>query len=130
MTSAWNCLYFATLELVHSAPIKQRIINAYRGHLKLIPEEQLPLEIRESFAQVMRNLGGVQPLRGEDAVAASVRKMSGHEADECATAIVEMFEQLCRSHVIQTRPAGAVVMLHPVESTQQDLDIPALIAHA
>jgi hypothetical protein len=59
-------------------------------------------------------LRGVQPLRGEDAVAASVRKMSNQEADDCASLIVEIFGLMCRDHV----PAGrtnTVVQLHSVE---------------
>ena len=84
MISAWECFHFATLELVRSTPIKQRLVAAYRRHLASLPEEQLPLDVREMFGQVMRCLRGVQPLKGEDAVAASVRKMSNQEADECA----------------------------------------------
>ncbi len=52
----------------------------------------------------MRSLCGVQPLRGEDAVTASVRKMSNQEADDCATLIVEMFDQMCKTHVNAARP--------------------------
>ncbi|HEY4968361.1 MAG TPA: hypothetical protein VII35_00555, partial [Steroidobacteraceae bacterium] len=88
MISAWDCFHYATLELVRSTPIKQRLISAYRRHLAALPEDQLPSEVRESFGHVMRVLRGVQPLPGEDAVAASVRKMSNQEADECASLIV------------------------------------------
>ena len=73
MVRAWESLHFATLELVRSAPIKQRLISAYRRHLSLIPTDQLPGEIQESFRHLMSSLHGVQPQRGEDAVAASVR---------------------------------------------------------
>jgi hypothetical protein len=73
MISAWDCFHFATLELVRSTPIKQRLVAAYRRYLASLPQDQLPGEVRESFGQVMRCLSGVQPLRGEDAVAASVR---------------------------------------------------------
>src|ERR1700683_2811806 len=102
MISAWECLHNATLELVRSTPIKQRLVRAYRRHLASLPEEQLPGEVRESFGQVMRCLRGVQPLRGEDAVAASVRKMSNQEADECAALIVEIFGLMCRTHADPT----------------------------
>ena len=72
MISAWDCFHCACLELVRSTPIKQRLVSAYRRHLASLPEDQLPSDVREFFGQVMRSLGGVQPLRGEDAVAASV----------------------------------------------------------
>jgi hypothetical protein len=75
---------------------------------------------------VMRSLQGVQPLRGEDAVAASVRKMSNQEADECAALIVEIFGLMCRVHVAPSRP-NTVVQLHSVDCPT-DYEVPALIA--
>ena len=55
----------------------------------------------------MRSLCGVQPLRGEDAVAASVRKMSNQEADDCAALIVEIFGLMCQADVNAARPSYA-----------------------
>jgi hypothetical protein len=127
MSSAWECLHFATLELVRSTPIKQRLICAYRRHLGELPEDALPGEVRESFRQVIRSLRGVQPLRGEDAVSASVRKMSNQEADECAAMIVEIFGMVCRSN-LSNRPT-AVVQLHSVECQPVEYEAPALIAN-
>jgi hypothetical protein len=128
MISAWECFHYATLELVRSTPIKQRLISAYRRHLAALPEDQLPSEVRESFGHVMRVLRGVQPLPGEDAVAASVRKMSNQEADECASLIVEIFGLMSRFNVVANRPA-AVVQLHSVDCAPADYETPALIAH-
>src|SRR6202795_3967335 len=127
MISAWDCFHFATLELVRSSPIKQRLVCAYRRHLATVPEDQLPSEVRESFGQVLRCLRGVQPLPGEDAVAASVRKMSNQEADECAALIVEIFGVMCRVNVAPSRPS-AVVQLHSVDSVSADYEAPTLIA--
>ena len=127
MITAWECFHFATLELVRSTPIKQRLVCAYRRYLASMPEEELPSEARESFGQVMRSLCGVQPLRGEDAVAASVRKMSNQEADECAAQIVEIFGLMCRTQHLASRP-GTVVQLHSVERTSDEFSAPALIA--
>jgi len=128
MVSAWDCFHFATLELVRSAPIKQRLISAYRRHLAVIPEDEVPFEIRDCFGRVMRSLCGVRPLRGEDAVAASVRKMSNQEADECASLIVEMFGQISRTQTVVPRPSGSLVKLHAVETPAEAYDVPALIA--
>jgi hypothetical protein len=128
MISAWENLHFATLELVRSTPIKQRLICAYRRHLAAIPEDQLPAEVRESFAQMMRSLCGVQPLRGEDAVAASVRKMSNQEADDCAALVVEIFGITCRALLNGARQSAAVVQLHNTERESSDFEGPALIA--
>ena len=46
----------------------------------------------------------MQPLRGEDAVTASVRKMSDQEADDCAALIVEMFGMLSRVEPARRNP--------------------------
>jgi hypothetical protein len=133
MTSAWESFHFATLELVRSTPIKQRLVSAYRRHLAGLQEEQLPGELREPFGQVLRSLRGVQPLRGEDAVTASVRKMSNQEADDCAALIVEMFGRICRAQSNGARSNALVVKLHSVEpeslpQAESPFDIPTLIA--
>jgi hypothetical protein len=127
MISAWECFHCATLELVRSSPIKQRLINAYRRCLSSPPEDQLPGEVRESFGQVMRCLRGVQPLPGEDAVVASVRKLSNQEADDCAALIVEIFGLICRINVASSRP-NTVVQLHAVDCAPADYDTPVLTA--
>jgi hypothetical protein len=128
MISAWDSLHSATLELVRSTPIKQRLISAYRRHLASVAEEQLPSEARGTFSRVMRNLAGVQPLRGEDAVAASVRKMSNQEADDCAALIVEIFGALCRADSGAQRQTAAVVQLRSVECEPVEFSVPTLIA--
>jgi hypothetical protein len=127
MISVWECFHFATLELVRSTPIKQRLVCAYRRYLASLPPEEVPPEVRESYGQVMRSLCGVQPLRGEDAVAASVRKMSNQEADECAAQIVEIFGLMCKTQHSSVR-SGTVVQLHAVERTADEFAAPALIA--
>jgi hypothetical protein len=128
MISAWENLHFAMLELVRSAPIKQRLIAAYRRHLTGVVEEQLPAEVRASFSQVMRSLALVQPMRGEDAVAASVRKMSNQEADDCAVLIVEVFGAMCRADAGAARTSAAVVQLRSVDCLPSEFETPALVA--
>jgi hypothetical protein len=132
MISAWESLHFATLELVRSTPIKQRLVASYRRHLVAISAEQLPSEVRESFAQVIGSLSEVRPLKGEDAVAASVRKMSIQEADDCAALIVEIFGITCRLLLSAARASAEVVQLHTAERDAEHSldgdDIPALIA--
>jgi hypothetical protein len=127
MVNAWECFHFATLELVRSTPIKQRLVCAYRRHLASLQESEIPIEVRESFGQVIRNLCGVAPLRGEDAVTASVRKMSNQEADDCAAQIVEIFGLVCKTHHSATRSAS-VVQLHSVERADDEFPTAALLA--
>jgi hypothetical protein len=128
MISPWDSLHSAILELVRSTPIKQRLICVYRRHLSTLMVEQLPSEVRGTFAQVMQILGGVQPLRGEDAVVASVRKMSAQQADDCAALIVEIFGMMSRRHAEVARPHNTVVQLQTVERTASDYEITALVA--
>jgi hypothetical protein len=134
MISAWDSLHSAILELVRSTPIKQRLICVYRRYLSPLMVEQLPSEARGTFAQVMQILGGVQPLRGEDAVVASVRKMSAQQADDCAALIVEIFGVLARVESVQRQPAP-VVQLRSVERPtemerpQEEFEVAALIAN-
>jgi hypothetical protein len=123
-------LHCATLELVRSTPIKQRLISAAR-HLTALVEDQLPSESRDSFAQLMRSLAGVQPQRGEDVIVASVRKMSNQQADDCAALIVEIFGALCRADSLAQRSPTAVssiVQLRPLDRQPEEFQVPALSA--
>jgi len=115
MSNAWESLHSTALELARSAPIKQRLVNAYRRHLSSLPADQLPGEVRETFDLLMATLHGIAPLRGEDAVTASVRKMSVQEADECAALLVEMYGLTSRAMIVSERPSAQVVKLHALE---------------
>jgi hypothetical protein len=134
MISAWESLHFATQELVRSTPIKQRLVCAYRRHLADLPADQLPAEVRETYGRMLLSLQNVRPLRGEDAVAASVRKMSNQEADDCAALIVEIFGITCRVLLNAARASAAIVQLHStereaaIERQGEDFEVPALIA--
>ena len=124
-------LHCAALELVRSTSIKQRLISASR-HLTPLVEDELPSEIRGSFAQLMQAFAGVRPLRGEDVVVASVRKMSNQQADDCATLIVEIFGTLCRTESLAQRPqapVASIVQLRSVERAAEEFAAPALIAN-
>jgi hypothetical protein len=135
MISAWDNLHSATLELVRGTPIKQRLVSVYRRYLSTLIAEQLPSEARGTFSEVMSILAGVQPQRGEDAVVASVRKLSAQQADDCAGLIVEIFGALSRAESAQRQPA-AVVQLRSIERPAEPLPppldefaVPALIAN-
>jgi hypothetical protein len=67
-------------------------------------------------------------LRGEDAVAASVRKMSNQEADDCAALIVEIFGLISRVAQLNASRPASVVQLHSVDYTSAEFEVPALIA--
>ena len=121
-------LHSAALELVRSTSIKQRLISAAR-HLTPLTEDQLPNETRGSFAQLMRALAGVQPQRGEDAVVASVRKMSNQQADDCAALIVEIFGVLCRAEPAAQRAQTSVSnIVQLLDRQPEEFQVPVLSA--
>lgn len=96
--TAWDRFQGATLSLARSGPIKDRLADAYRKYLAQVREEELPREMREEFRAVSRTLTRERPmLRGEDAVRATIRKMSNDEADRIACSVVRIFGALPRA---------------------------------
>lgn len=94
----WERFQGATLSLARSGPIKDRLAEAYRNYLAGVREEELPREMREEFRTLSALLTRERPLlRGEDAVRASIRKMSSDEADRVACSVVRIFGALPRS---------------------------------
>ena len=96
MSTAWEQLEGAALSLARSRPIKERLADAYRNHLALVNAEELPDTLREEFRACHDALTRERPLRGEDAVRATVRKMSNQQADEVACRVVRLFAALAR----------------------------------
>jgi hypothetical protein len=82
--------------LARHGHIKQRLIQAYQDHLKEIEEDELPIPMKQPFADLKHLLHRVAPLNGEGHVCASVRKMSVDEADECAQLMVNLFAAVIR----------------------------------
>src|SRR5689334_14313792 len=91
MSTAWQQLEAAALTLARSGPIKDRLADAYRKHLSLVSAEELPEALRAEFRACHDALTREPPLRGEEAVRATVRKLSSHEADELACTVVRLF---------------------------------------
>lgn len=103
--TTWDKFQGATLSLARSGSIKDRLAAAYRNYLADVSEEELPREIREEFRAVSTTLTRERPLsRGEDAVRATLRKMSNDEADRVACAVVRLFGAI---------PHGAQLARHP-----------------
>ena len=96
MSTAWEQLEGAALSLARSGPIKDRLTDAYRNHLALVNPEELPVALRAEFRACQDALTRERPLRGEDAVRATVRKMSNQDADLVARAVVRLFAAMAR----------------------------------
>ncbi len=82
----------AALSLARSGSIKDRLTAAYRDHLAFVEESELPGELVAEFRAVNRALNRERPIsRSDDALRATVRKMSSTEADEVASSVVRLF---------------------------------------
>jgi hypothetical protein len=124
MSTTFERLQGATLSLARSAPIKERLTDAFRNHLALIEENELPSELREEFRTLSHDVTRERPLlRGEDALRATVRKLSCDEAEAIASRVVHLFGDLSRTQAVNGRPkaqkaAPAVVPLYLAEAAE------------
>src|SRR5437763_15663590 len=96
MRTALEELEAAALSLARSGLIKDRLTDAYRNHLALVNPEELPAALRAEFRACHETLTRERPLPGEDAVRATVRKMSNQDADDVACAVVRLVAALAR----------------------------------
>jgi hypothetical protein len=87
-----NRFHAALLVLVGHGHIKQRLIKAFDENLIEIQEDELPIAIKQPFADLRRDMLRVSPLNGEGAICASVR------ASDCAGRIVKLYGEIARRH--------------------------------
>lgn len=106
MNSVLENFLHAAQTLSDAGPIKRRLANAYATHLASVPCDDVPREVREEFQALGASLSAVQPLRGETAIQASVRKMSDHEAAGYALQIINLLGTMVR---MQTQPRQPVL---------------------
>jgi len=111
MSSTWEQLEGAVLTLARSGAIKDRLADAFRNHLAPLNADDLPDALRAEFCACHNALTRERPLRGEDAVRATVRKMSNEQADEVACGIVRMFTAL--AHQAHDEPVQPETLAAP-----------------
>jgi hypothetical protein len=104
MSTTWEQLEGAALSLARSGSIKERLTDAYRNYLALVSANDLPEKLRAEFRACQDALTRERPLRGEDAVRATVRKMSNHEAEEVAGSVVRLCVAFVRESVRAAAP--------------------------
>ena len=107
MDTTWQQLEGAALVLARSSSIKDRLAEAYRDHLSQVNPEEIPEALRAQFRACLEGLTRERPQRGEDAVRATVRKMSNLEADEIACSLVRLYGALVRESL---RPSEAALL--------------------
>ena len=97
MTDHLDRFHTALTVLAGHGHIKQRLIKAFEDNLVDIHEDELPIAMKQSFADLRHDMHRVTPLNGEGPICASVRKMSLNEASEIAGRIVTLYGELARS---------------------------------
>lgn len=96
MSNHLNQFYAAMSVLAGNGNIKQRLIQAFDENLAAIEDAELPVAVKQSFADLRSSMSGVDPLNGEGRTRATVRKMSVPEADECAQMMLGLYTDLVR----------------------------------
>lgn len=91
-----TCQHFAaaTELLAGSGSVKDRLLAAYYTELSQLDISSLPSELRGAYGLWHAKLHRERPLRGEDAVRATLRKISGAEADRMAQSLVRISMRL------------------------------------
>jgi hypothetical protein len=96
MTDHLDRFHTALTVLAGHGHIKQRLIKAFEENLVDIHEDELPIAMKQSFADLRHDMHRVTPLNGEGPICASVRKMSLDEASEIAGRIVSLYGEIAR----------------------------------
>ncbi len=96
MSNHVNRFYTAVSVLAGHGHIKQRLIQAYEDSLAIIEDDEMPIALRQSFADLRNMMNQVDPLNGEGPICASVRKMSVEQADACARRIIDLYGDMIR----------------------------------
>jgi hypothetical protein len=96
MSNHLNRFYAAVSALAGHGDIKQRLIVAFEDHLAEIDIGEIPIAVKQSFADLGNMMSGVDPLNGEGRIRASVRKMSVMEADTCAQKMIDLYTDIVR----------------------------------
>jgi hypothetical protein len=132
MSSTWEQLEGAALSLVRAGPIKDRLADAFRNHLAQVDAGELPDALRGQFRACHDALTRERPLPGEEAVRATVRKMSNQEADEIAAGVVRLYGAFVRETTRSEAPSANAILnsvaVSPVASARTKKSVPQVIS--
>ena len=117
MPSTVDRFYAAVTVLAGEGRMKQRLLKAYSDNLTDVDEDDLPVTVREPFADLRRRMREVPPLNGESYVCASIRKMSKRDASDCASVIVDIYGQVLKQPTTLTLPTNK----------EEQADVPAFL---
>lgn len=97
----------ATLSLTGTGSIKDRLIDAYAGHLADLGADDMPPDVQVEFDDMVHALHRADALPGDDVIKASVRKLSNDDARRYATLVVRLYGMLAGARQQLGNPRGA-----------------------
>ncbi len=132
MNTTWEQLEGAAVSLARAGAIKDRLTDAFRNHLAQVNAEELPDPLRAQYRACYEALTRERPQRGEDAVRATVRKMSNSEADELAAGVVRLYGAFVREATREALPLPNIVMngvaVNGLTATRPKKGVPQVIS--
>ena len=114
--------------LAGPGPIKQRLTEAYLGHLRSVDARTLPSEVLPDFLALSEALTSTKATGGMNSVEVSVRKMSEQEAGRHATSVLDMLIALVEGGEAREPSSAAPRQLRVVGD--DDDEIPAFLNRA
>jgi len=127
MPSNWEHFRQAVAILVGPGPVKQRLADAYRSHLREVDARALPAEVVPRFEKFSAAMHGARATGGLSAVEVAVRKMSELEAGRHAVEVLEMLVAMSGG---ESRDAAAAQRQLRLVGGEDDDDLPAFLNRA
>ena len=122
MTNNVERFHAALTVLAGHGHIKQRLIRAFEDYLVNIHEDEMPIGLKQSFADLRHQMQNVIPSNGEGSICASVRKMSLAEASECAASVVTLYGQVA-SDALRAKAVAKTRGIKGVVEVQDQLQV-------
>jgi len=103
----------ATLSLAGPGSIKDRLLDAYCGHLSDLDAHEMPSDLQSQFTEMIDAMHRARALPGDDVIKASIRKLSNDDARRYATLVVKLYGALA-STKLPGGPARSLRALAPL----------------
>jgi hypothetical protein len=129
MPVIWDNFERAVQVLVGPGPLKQRLIDAYLGHLSLVKPVDIPEPASTAFTALIEALKCARPTGGLSCAEVAVRKMSELEAARHAQGIVECFVALSWLRVAEADAPTAPPRLRVVSDSDGE-EVPSFLSRA
>ncbi|MDH4318645.1 MAG: hypothetical protein OEV64_09670 [Desulfobulbaceae bacterium] len=93
----WEKLHLAVHSLAGASTQKERLVNAVAYNLiHIIPENNLPPELRDEFKQFMEEITSVEAKGNEGRVRATVDSLDEIGTSRAIEKIISLYDTVCR----------------------------------